>query len=100
MNLGISWKHLVSLWDVEGLMDSLVALCLVLLFTYSSLYGYLLLTIPWPREQGPCALFLWLRYSTSISVAFSGSASPYLSRGLQTAKQTVTSMFILKFIRV
>lgn len=32
-------------------MDSLVALCLVLSFTYFNLHGYLILIIPWPREQ-------------------------------------------------
>ena len=53
-----SWKPLVSCWDVEILMDSSMALCLVLLFTYSSLYGYLILTVRWPGEHRPCVLFL------------------------------------------
>ena len=65
-----SWKCLVTFWDVEGLTNSLVALSLVQLFTYSCWYGYLPLTIAWPREPGPCALFCWLQYNTSISDAF------------------------------
>ena len=65
-----SWKCLVTFWDVEGLTESLVALCLVQLFTYSCWYGYFLLTIAWPREPRPWALFCWLQYNTSVSDAF------------------------------
>ena len=45
MNLRILGNIFVTFWDVEGLTDSLVALCLVQLFTYSCWYGYFLLTI-------------------------------------------------------
>lgn len=52
MSLGILRIARISLWDTEGLMGSLVALCHVLLFTYSNLYEYLILTALWPRGQG------------------------------------------------
>lgn len=53
-------KPLVFFWDVEVLMDSSVVSCLVLLFTYPSLYGYLILTVPWPGKHRPSVLVLWL----------------------------------------
>lgn len=65
-------------------MDSLVALCLVLSFTYFNLHGYLILIIPWPREQDHVYYtFDFVTALHSVLFFFSGSASPCLSRGLQ-----------------
>lgn len=68
--MGDSWKHLIFLWDAEDLMDNLVALCLMLLFTYFILYWYLLFAIPWLGEHGPYDLFLCLHYGASVSTFF------------------------------
>lgn len=82
MSLGILGISCISLWDTEGLMSSLVALCLMLLFTNSNLYKYLILTL-WPRGQGhvyyPIDFVMALHFCV---VFFSVLASPCLSRGL------------------
>lgn len=52
MSLGILGISPIALWDTESLMGRLVALCLLLLFTNSNLYEYLILTALWPGGQG------------------------------------------------
>lgn len=78
--LGIS--H-IALWDTEGLMASLVALCLMLLFTNSNLYEYLILTTLWPGGQGHEYYPVDLVKALQSVLFFSALASPCLSRGLQ-----------------
>lgn len=65
-------------------MDSLVALRLALLFTYSNSYGYLILIIPWPREQDHGYYSFDFVTALHSVLFFPGSASPCLSRGLQS----------------
>lgn len=84
MSLGILGISHISLWDTEGLMGSLVASCLVLLFTYSNLYEYLILTTLWPRGQGHAYYPVDFVMALHFVLVFLALASPCLSRGLQT----------------